>query len=156
MPRQCKKTVSGRLKPAIAFGFALFVFTNIASAQFKPCDDKEVTVNLVSSGPVENSKPIRIFEMPPASFPDEAREKGTFGVVSVKVRFLAGGAIGKILVVQGLPDGLTEEAIKAAKEIRFLPARLNGRLVNSVETVEYHFPEPGKCAIQQGVLPKTE
>jgi hypothetical protein len=157
MPRQSNKKLSGRLKPTIAFGLALFVFTSAASAQFKPCDEKEVTVNLVASEPVENLKPLRIFEIPSASFPDEIREKGTFGVVSLKVRFLAGGAIGKIFVIQGLPNGLTEEAVKAAKGIRFLPARLNGRLVNSVETVEYHFPEPGKCAnLQQAGLPKTK
>jgi hypothetical protein len=156
MTRQFNNSVSSRLRPTIAFGFALLVFASAANAQFKPCDEREVTASLVSSEPVENFKPLKIFAMPTPIFPDEIREKGTFGVVTLKVRFLAGGVIGKVLVIQGLPDGLTEEAVKAAKGIRFLPARLNGRLVNSVETVEFHFPEPGKCAnLQQAGLPKT-
>jgi hypothetical protein len=136
---------SYRVKLTIAFGFAILALVAASHAQFKPCNDKEATGNLIAGEPVENFKPLRIFDLPSASFPDEIRDKGTFGTVILKVRFLAGGAIGKIIVIQGLPDGLTEEAVKAAKEIRFLPARLNGRLTNSAETVEYNFPEPGHC-----------
>ena len=157
MPRQINNLAFNRIWLTITLGFAVLICGTSTNAQFKPCDDKEVTANRVANEPVENFKPLIIFELPVASFPNEIREKGTFGVVSLKVRFLAGGSIGKIFVVQGLPDGLTEEAINAAKRIRFLPARQNGRMVNSVETVEYHFPEPGKCAnLQQAGLPKTE
>ena len=129
----------------LAGGLAVLVLVAAATAQFKPCDYKEAAGNLVAGKMVENYKPLRIFDIPSASFPNDIREKGTFGTVALKVRFLAGGTIGKILVIHGLPDGLTEEAVKAARGIRFLPARLNGRLVNSAETVEYHFPEPGRC-----------
>jgi len=145
MPRQANKSNSCRIKPTIAFGFVILALVAAANAQFKPCNDKEATGNLIAGEPVENFKPLRIFDMPSALFPDEIRDKGTFGTVILKVRFLAGGAIGKIIVIQGLPDGLTEEAVKAAKGIRFLPARLNGRLTNSAQTIEYIFPEPGHC-----------
>jgi TonB family protein len=144
MPRQ-NYSRSCRIKPTIAFGFLILTIVTAANAQYKPCNDREATGNLIAGEAVENFKPLRIFDIPSVSIPDEIREKGTYGTVILKVRFLAGGAIGKITVIQGLPDGLTEEAVKAAKAIRFLPARLNGRLTNSAETVEYHFPEPGHC-----------
>jgi TonB family protein len=136
---------SCRIKPAIVCGLFLVVLAAAANAQFKPYDEKEVAGSVVTGEPIENFKPLRIFEMPSATFPDEVRAKGTSGTVSLQVRFLAGGTIGKIIVIQGLPDGLNEEAVKAARAIRFLPARLNGRLVNSAEIVKYHFPEAGRC-----------
>jgi hypothetical protein len=145
MLRPLNNSSSCRIKLAIAFGLVTLALVTAANAQFKPCNDIEATGNLIASEPVENSKPLRIFDIPSALFPNEIRDKGTFGTVILKVRFLAGGVIGKILVIQGLPDGLTDEAVKAAKGIRFLPARLNGRLTNSAETVEYNFPEPGHC-----------
>ena len=145
MPEQNNNPGSSQIKPVLVCGLALLLLATASNAQFKPCDDKEVNGNLIAGEAIENSKPLRIFDIPSANFPDEARANGTHGTVSLKVRFLAGGTIGKILVIQGLPDGLTEEALKAARGIRFLPARLNGRLINSAETVEYHFPEAGRC-----------
>jgi hypothetical protein len=44
-----------------------------------------------------------------------------------------------ISVVKGLPDGLTERAISAAKQIRFTPAEKDGRTVSQYVTLEYNF-----------------
>jgi TonB family protein len=44
-----------------------------------------------------------------------------------------------ISVVKGLPDGLTEKAIAAAKQIRFTPAQKDGRTVSQYVTLEYNF-----------------
>jgi hypothetical protein len=44
-----------------------------------------------------------------------------------------------ISVVKGLPDGLTERAISAAKQIRFTPAEKDGRNVSQYVTLEYNF-----------------
>jgi len=52
---------------------------------------------------------------------------------------LAGGTIGGITPVTELPDGLTERAIAAAKQIRFEPKKVDGRPVSVIVTREYTF-----------------
>nr|MBJ6969875.1 energy transducer TonB [Vibrio cholerae] len=38
-----------------------------------------------------------------------------------------------------LPDGLTEEAVRAVQKIKFLPAMVDGQPVSVVKLLEYHF-----------------
>jgi TonB family protein len=45
----------------------------------------------------------------------------------------------KIDVLKSLPYGLTEEAIKVAKQIEFVPAEKDGRKVSQYVTIEYNF-----------------
>jgi hypothetical protein len=49
------------------------------------------------------------------------------------------GTIGSVTVVSGLPYGLTEKAIAAAKNIRFTPAQKDGVPVSVALQVEYNF-----------------
>jgi TonB family protein len=49
------------------------------------------------------------------------------------------GDVQGISVVKGLPDGLTEQAIIAAKQIRFRPAEKDGRPVSQYVILEYNF-----------------
>ena len=74
-----------------------------------------------------------------ARFTMEAREKKVTGSVILNVVFGADAKIGEIEVVQGLPYGLTESAIEAAKKIRFEPATKDGQAVSERSTVVYHF-----------------
>src|SRR6266536_2886345 len=54
--------------------------------------------------------------------------------------FYAGyGSITDIRVIRGLPDGLTEKAIEAAKKIRFNPAVKNGAPVSVRGQLEFSF-----------------
>ena len=53
--------------------------------------------------------------------------------------FTAKGQITNIRIVRGLPDGLTEKAIEAARKIRFLPAKKNGIPVNVRGNLEFTF-----------------
>jgi TonB family protein len=55
------------------------------------------------------------------------------------VIFTADGRIDSIRVVRGLPDGLTEKAIEAAKRIRFQPAVKNGAPVSVRGQLEFSF-----------------
>ena len=57
----------------------------------------------------------------------------------MRVTFLPSGQVGSVSPVSGLPYGLTEQAIAAAKQIRFEPAKKNGVPVTSVAIVEYNF-----------------
>ena len=66
--------------------------------------------------------PLVILHKPKAKYP--VPEFGTVcirGTVILRVQFLAGGLIGDIKVIKGLPYGATDNAIQAAKHIRFLP-----------------------------------
>jgi TonB family protein len=55
------------------------------------------------------------------------------------VVFQASGAITDVKVIRGLPDGLTEKAIEAAKRIRFNPAVKAGTPVSVRGTLEFTF-----------------
>ncbi|MER3430211.1 MAG: hypothetical protein C4324_04050, partial [Blastocatellia bacterium] len=61
------------------------------------------------------------------------------GSVTLRVTFLANGTIGPISVIKGLPYGLTEQAIAAAREIKFEPEMVNGVPRTTTRPVTYNF-----------------
>jgi TonB family protein len=85
------------------------------------------------------STPIKILAKPKALFTDAARTNQTQGTVRLKVVLLANGSVGSITPLNRLGDGLTEQAIAAARQIRFEPAKVNGVAVSKTMTVEYNF-----------------
>lgn len=80
-----------------------------------------------------------ILTKPQPSYTDSARQHGTKGAVVLKAVFAATGGITGIQVVSGLPNGLTEKALAAVKQIRFVPAMKNGQMVSVQLQLEYHF-----------------
>jgi TonB family protein len=80
-----------------------------------------------------------IHARPEPGFTEMARQNGTQGVVRLRLVLSADGTVKHILVVRGLPHGLTEKAVSAARKIRFTPAMQDGRPVSVVVTVEYNF-----------------
>jgi len=85
------------------------------------------------------TKAVNIISKPRANYTDQARENLVQGKVVLRVTFLASGGIGTIAVVSGLPGGLTEQAIAAARAIKFEPARSNGAAISVTKTIEYTF-----------------
>lgn len=85
------------------------------------------------------TSPIRILAKPKPSYTDSARQNQVQGTVILRVTFLASGQIGSISVVKGLPNNLTEQAIVAARSIRFEPAKNNGIAQTLTKQVEYSF-----------------
>lgn len=83
--------------------------------------------------------PVRILSKPAARYTERARFNGTTGTVSLRARFNADGTISDIEPLTTLPDGLTEEAVRAAQKIKFLPAMEDGQPVSVVKLLEYHF-----------------
>lgn len=75
---------------------------------------------------VRISSPLRVLSKPRARYTDAARTANIQGTVMLRVTFLASGQIGSITTIRGLGGGLTEEAIAAARGIRFEPAKVNG------------------------------
>jgi Gram-negative bacterial TonB protein C-terminal len=77
---------------------------------------------------------FRIVSQARANYTDRARIYNVSGVVRLRVTFLTNGTIGAIKVINRLPLGLTNSAIKAAKAIQFEPG------INTIsKTVEYRF-----------------
>jgi TonB family protein len=81
--------------------------------------------------------PLKILDKPRASYPTNG---GCFqGKVVLRVTFLDSGEIGKISIISGLGNGATENAIEAAKKIKFIPAIKDGTPVSVTKPVEYVF-----------------
>lgn len=76
---------------------------------------------------------------PEPGFTTRARENNITGTVKLRMILGADGRVKYILVVRGLPDGLTERALAAARAIKFTPALKDGKPVSVVVTVEYNF-----------------
>ena len=74
-----------------------------------------------------------------ARYTEEARAEKVQGAVILLATFTADGRITNIRVLKGLPNGLTQEAIKAAQRIRFNPAMRNGAAVTVQARLEYNF-----------------
>lgn len=86
------------------------------------------------------SKRLRIVYKPRAKYTAEARQNHTEGEITLRVAFLASGDIGSVTPVsEKLPDGLTEQAIEAARQIKFEPQIVNGRKQTLIKSVKYSF-----------------
>ncbi|MBO0799545.1 MAG: energy transducer TonB [Blastocatellia bacterium] len=85
-----------------------------------------------------STRPI-ILHHEKAQYTREARNNGIEGIVVLNVIFSADGSITNIRVIRGLPDGLTDKAIEAAKKIRFKPAVRYGVPVSVRGNIEYTF-----------------
>jgi|GEM_PF-1389867 len=83
--------------------------------------------------------PLVIPVKPRAAYTDAARQNNVQGIVRLRVVFSSNGSIGSISVVNGLPFGLTEQAIIAARRMAFLPRTVNGVPVTTAKLVEYYF-----------------
>lgn len=81
----------------------------------------------------------RVLAKPEPRYTEEARRAQITGTVVLRVVFSADGIIRHILVLRGLPFGLTERAIEAARGIRFTPATIDGVPVSLFVQVEYNF-----------------
>ena len=84
-------------------------------------------------------EPFRIISKPRANYTDVARQNQVTGVVRVRVVFLPSGAVGSVTPMNNLPYGLTDQAIAAAKQIKFEPQKSNGVPVPVTKVIEYSF-----------------
>jgi len=76
---------------------------------------------------------------PIPEYTEEARNNQIEGIVTLQMVFASTGRVTTIRTISGLKDGLTENAIRAALKIYFLPALKNGKRVSQYIRVEYHF-----------------
>ncbi len=85
------------------------------------------------------NREFQIISKPKAEYTSAARTNGVNGSVKLRVTFLPNGEVGKVAVIKGLPDGLTQQAVNAAKLIKFEPAIRNGVAVSITRDIEYNF-----------------
>lgn len=81
----------------------------------------------------------RVISKPEPQYTEEARRAQISGTVVLRVVFYRTGQVTNIRPIQSLSGGLTEKAIAAARQIRFVPATRNGQAVSMYMQLEYNF-----------------
>jgi TonB family protein len=81
----------------------------------------------------------RVLSKPEPAYTSAAREHEVRGTVILRAVFAADGTVKHVIVVRGLPDGLTEVCISVAKKIKFVPAARDGKPVSMWMQLEYNF-----------------
>ena len=81
----------------------------------------------------------RVLFKPEPKYTEEARRNQITGTVMLRVVFASNGDVVQIRAVHSLPFGLTERAIAAARQIKFVPAVRGGRPVSVFMQLEYNF-----------------
>lgn len=94
--------------------------------------------NRVFKPPEVSTRP-RVISKPEPQYTEEARKTGLTGTVVLRAVFSSTGQVTNIQAVQKLGAGLTEKAMAAARQIRFVPATRNGQPVSMFMQLEYNF-----------------
>lgn len=81
----------------------------------------------------------RLLSKPEPQYTEEARKNQVSGTVMLRVVFSSSGEVVQIRALNTLPFGLTERAIAAARQIRFVPAMKDGHPVSVHMQLEYNF-----------------
>ena len=81
----------------------------------------------------------RLVFKPEPQYTEEARRNQITGTVMLRVVFSSSGEVVQIRAVRTLPFGLTERAIAAARQIKFVPAMKGGHAVSVHMQLEYNF-----------------
>lgn len=72
-------------------------------------------------------------------YTEEARTHKIQGVVLMRVLVGEDGQVKQVSIVRGLPDGLDEQAVAAARQLRFKPAMKNGQAVSHWVPLQLEF-----------------
>lgn len=116
-----------------------FVFAPAILAQTPPQTDRVIPQSRQPASRSANFKNAVITEKPRAVYTEEAKYNGVEGSVRLRVQLLASGQIGEVVPLSYLPWGLTEQAVRAARQIRFRPQTHEGRPMDAEIEVEYTF-----------------
>ncbi len=83
--------------------------------------------------------PVLIVYQPRLPRTDEAIRNGVTGTVELSMTLNWDGTVSDIKPVKTLPAGLTEQAMKAARHIRFRQAIVGGQFTDAEQLVEFQF-----------------
>lgn len=87
----------------------------------------------------EENRSARIISQAQPSYTTEARRNQTEGDVTLRVTLGADGTVTGVEPVATLPYGLTEQAMSAARMIKFVPAKRDGSPVDETKFITYSF-----------------
>lgn len=85
------------------------------------------------------SKKARITNKPEPQYTDAARASRVSGHVVLYMTLADDGKVRSVVPIKGVSHGLTEEAIRVARQVGFTPAEIDGRPVSIMIRVEYFF-----------------
>lgn len=92
---------------------------------------------------VETGKTVtqkaRVLTKPEPQYTEAARRAGVQGTVAIRAVFTSEGEVKHVRVIRALGFGLTTQAIKAARQIRFTPAMKDDQPVSMHIQLEYNF-----------------
>ncbi len=125
---------------------------DVAEMNVRPAKERD-TVILPSTGAAvaQTSNQIQIFKPSEVTrkatviwrvepiYTEEARRNQVAGTVVLRGVFNSNGHLTNLRVMSGLANGLTENAVEAARSIRFFPAVKDGKLVSQYIQIEYNF-----------------
>ena len=116
---------------------------NIASAETHPPAASRDIPKIDSSASMFTGRDVTrrgvIVSKPEPWYTDEARQANITGTVVLRVVLSSSGQVTNIHAVKGLPKGLTENSIEAARHLKFIPAVKDGRFVSYWVELQYNF-----------------
>ncbi len=89
--------------------------------------------------PKDVTRKAKIIWRPEPIYTETARKNEVTGTVVIRAVFSSSGQVTNVRVVSGPDDGLAENAVEAARSIRFFPAVKDGRIVSQYIQIEYNF-----------------
>ena len=89
----------------------------------------------------ERLETLRLINAPAAEYTDEARAAKTHGDVRLRLVLADDGTVKNVFAIKSLPHGLTESAMKAARQIKFEPAIRNAKPASQFITLVYEFKD---------------
>lgn len=89
--------------------------------------------------PGEVTVKARILSRPEPEYTEEARKHQVTGTVVLRAVISADGRVRAVRPIKALPYGLTIRAIRAARQIKFIPATRDGIPVSQYIQIEYNF-----------------
>jgi TonB family protein len=109
-------------------------------AEYYSRPENQKPVNL-DAPPVENANitPLKVLAKPKVDYTEKARTANVSGTVRVLAGCSTDGKVRHVLVVRSLGYGLDEQAVDAARHIRFEPKKVDGKPVATVITLDYGF-----------------
>jgi TonB family protein len=109
----------------------------------KPATDTPATASSTDYQKIFSGKDVtqkaRVLSKPEPVYTEAARKAGVIGRVVLRVVFASGGEVANIHVTSPLGYGLTTQAVKAARLIKFDPAMKDGQPVSMWMQLEYNF-----------------
>jgi TonB family protein len=109
----------------------------ILQAGFDSKSVAEAPTKTIGQDPL--TTPIEILAKPRPDYSEEGRQLRVEGEVQLEVVFAATGQAHAVKVIRGLGHGLDEQAVRAAEQIKFRPAKHEGRPVDSTAVVHIIF-----------------